>query len=326
MIQPRRQLVKRKVQPAPDPGGLYFSSAKENIQFIRSGCTLLDCVTGGGLDGAWPLGRIVNIVGDKSTGKTLLAMEAIANFFRQYPKGRCWYNEVEAAFDIDYAKALGIPMDRVTFIEDCDTVEQWFKQLQGIVADKSAPGLYILDSLDALSDTAEMKRDVDKGSYAMDKAKMLSEFFRRITKSLKRSKICLMVISQVRDNVGAGLFEKKHKRSGGKALDFYCSVVIWLSNMGKLDQTKNKVKRVIGVQIKANCDKNKVSMPYRQCAFDITFGYGIEDEKASLAWLEEVGSKPPPRGLREFVVAEWYRIEQQFLPTRRKYGTEGAIE
>lgn len=324
-----KKLVRRKQQPAPEEGGgLYFTSAKENIQFIRTGCTLLDCVIGGG----WPLGRIINIVGDKSTGKTLLAMEAIANFFMQYPEGRCWYNEAEAAFDLEYARALGIPIDQVTLIDDCDTVEQLFKHLQAIIAENDAsPCLYILDSLDSISDAVEMERDIEKGTYGGAKAKMLSEFFRRVTKGLKKSNVCLFIISQVRDNIGAGMFEKKHKRSGGKALDFYCSVVIWLSSMGKMDQTKSKVKRIIGVNIKALCDKNKISMPYRQCEFTIRFGYGIEDEESMLSWMKEIGKSVAvsvhPNTLRDTVIENWYAIEKSFLPGKRKYGdTEAAAE
>jgi recombination protein RecA len=320
------KLRRRKAaeQPAPDTGGgLYFSSAKENIQFINSGCTLLDCVLGGG----WPLGRIVNIVGDKSTGKTLLAMEAIANFFRQYPKGYCWYNEAESAFDVDYAKALGIPFDRVTFIQDCNTVEELFNSVREIIlGEPDVPALYIMDSLDSLSDAAEMERDIEKGNYGAAKAKMLSEFFRRVTQGIAKSNVCLMIISQVRDNINASMFAEKHTRSGGKALDFYASIVLWLANVGKIKQTKNKIERVVGVHIRANCKKNKVTLPYRTCDFDITFGFGIEDEKASLAFLKEVG-KPVvanmgAESLRDLVIQEWFRIEASFIPARRKYGSE----
>src|ERR1019366_3976564 len=91
------------------PGGNYFSSPKTGIEFISSGCHNLDLALGGG----WAEGRVSNIVGDKSTGKSLLAIEACANFAIKYPKGTIRYREAEAAFDRPYAEALGMPVDHV---------------------------------------------------------------------------------------------------------------------------------------------------------------------------------------------------------------------
>lgn len=315
LIRPREQAT------VSGDGGLYFSSAKENIQFIRTGCTLLDCVLGGG----WPLGRVVNIVGDKSTGKTLLAMEAIANFCRDYPDGKIWYNEAEAAFDEDYARALGIPFNNVTYIQDCTTVEEFFSHLDGVLDASATPKLYILDSLDSLSDKAEMKRGIDEASYGSSKARKLSEVFRRLTQDVKKANCCLIIISQVRDNIGVS-FGEKHTRSGGKALDFYVSLALWLAHTGILKRVVEKVERPVGIKVKAKCKKNKVSLPFRECEFEISFGYGIEDEKASHEFLKAVGKPLTGKGrihpdeLSKLVVEEWYRIEKTFLPTRRKYG------
>src|SRR3990172_1731587 len=154
----RRQLLLKR-RPA-NTGGLYFSSTKTNIDFISSGCAVLDCVLGGG----WPLGRVVNIVGDKSTGKTLLAIEAAANCAATFTKGRIWYREAEAAFDRNYAAALGMPLARVSFGDArLRTVEDLFEDLAGAIKSlgvKGPPGLYIVDSLDALSDRAELDRDM----------------------------------------------------------------------------------------------------------------------------------------------------------------------
>lgn len=320
----RRALIRPRSPPAPDGvvggGGLYFSSPKEKVQFIHSGCALLDCVLGGG----WPLGRVANIVGDKSTGKTLLAIEAIANFYRQYPDGSVRYNEAEAAFDTDYAQALGVPFDRVDMTEECTTVEELFDDVQTFLSNKpDGPGLYIMDSLDSLSDKAERERGIEEASYGGAKAKKLSEFFRRVTQDLKRSDVALIIISQVRDNIGA-MFGEKHTRSGGKALDFYASQVVWLAHMGILKRTVAKVERPVGVKIKAKCKKNKVGLPFRECEFEITFGYGIEDEKASRAWLASIGKTAlgadlEGEALRGRIIDHWFEIEKSFLPVRRKY-------
>lgn len=324
------------------PGGAYFAAPASSVSFIPSGSKLLDCVVGGG----WPLGRVVNIVGDKSTGKTLLAIEACANFAHAYPKGDIWYNESEAAFDLPYANALGLPKNRLTLVEDCNTVEDFFNHLSGVLKENAGPGLYILDSLDALSDDAEMERGIAEGTYGAQKAKLMSQLFRRLTRQLKGSDVCLIIISQVRDAIGV-TFGNKYTRTGGKALDFYASQVLYLAQIKTHKKTINKVERSVGVEIRAKCTKNKVGLPRRECDFNILFGYGVDDVNASLNWLDSIGnlsdfkdltkermkkyldklSDLHPEEYRELrteldtlVMKHWYRIEKEFLPTRKKYG------
>ena len=312
IVRPR---IRLRPVTSEEPGGLYFSSEKKNYQFISSGCTTLDCVLGGG----WPLGRIVNVVGDRSTGKTLLAMEAIANFFLKYDTGWARYVEAESAFDSDYATALGIPMSRVENKNDLDTVEAVFEDLDAIAYKE--PGLYIVDCLDALSDKAEMERGIGEGSYGAAKAKKLSELFRRLVRKLSKKKICVMIISQVRDNIGI-TFGEKHSRSGGKALDFYASQILWLAHIKTNSREINKVKRPVSVRIKARCKKNKIGLPFRECEFNIRFGYGIEDTEACQEFLTTIGKTVPktPEALREAVIREWFAIEKKFIPEERKYG------
>src|SRR5216684_6169902 len=148
--------------------GNYFLQPKP-LKFIHTGCTLLNCVIGGG----WPLGRISNIKGDTSTGKSLLAIEACVNFARQYPQGKIFYREIESAFDTSYAAFLGMPLDRVDFGDGFFTVEDVYEDISKILKDeaKAESGLYIIDSLDALSDRAELERDIDKGTFSANKPK-----------------------------------------------------------------------------------------------------------------------------------------------------------
>jgi recombination protein RecA len=334
------RVLKRK-RVTEEGGGSYFTSAKSHIDFIGSGSTTLDCALGGG----WAGGRIFNIVGDKSTGKTLLAIETVVNFARKHPKGRIRYAECEHAFDPQYAQALGMPLDRVDFGEPLETVEDMFEELNKLAESaKKEPTLYIVDSLDALSDRSEMDREVDQGSYGANKAKQLSQLFRRLTGKMSKSNMTLGVISQVRDNIGVS-FGRKTTRSGGRALDFYASQVLYLAHLGTEKRTIKGIERPTAIKVRGKVDKNKVGLPYREAEFQILFGYGVDDIQACLQWLNEAKSlelvgvkkddikdycrrlmKAPDaehaatvKRIQDAVRKRWAESETAFLPTRRKY-------
>ena len=226
-----------------------------------------------------------------STGKTLLAIEATNAFVRKFPNATPKYREVEAAFDQTYAASIGMPVERIDFgiDRDVNTVEDFYADLEEYVKELGGePGLYILDSLDALSTEAELKRDFNEGSYNMEKAKQMGQVFRRLVRSLKFTNTHLMIISQERDNIGV-TFGKKSTRSGGRALDFFCSQVLWLAKVGTNDQQVGKIKRPISIDIRANCEKNKISIPLQRCDFTIRFNFGIDELQSYMEWLESVG-------------------------------------
>lgn len=346
----RVRLVKSVDEGIGQAASTYFANVEEKrgITFISSGAAIIDATIGGG----YPLGRIVNIVGDKSAGKTLLAIEACANFHAQFPKDAIRYAESEAAFDEDYAEALGMPVKHIDFGDKekpVRTVEDWSADVEAFIKKCAGKrGLYILDSFDALSDDAEAKREITEASFGASKAKKSGEMFRRLTARLEESKVLLIVVSQLRDKIGV-TFGEKQTRSGGRALDFYASVIIWLAEIGKIKMTQNKIERVIGVKVKARVKKNKVGLPFRECEYPILFGYGIDDITASVEWLFSVGRSDMVRdevdmseagykkriqnlrdrggdGIREvraklttIVKREWRIIEQGFLPKARKY-------
>ena len=350
---PRESLTRESVI-ATELKKNYFAyvEAKSDLVFVPSGCAVMDAALGGG----YAIGRVVNIVGDKSSGKTLKAMELIANFAKLFPKGKIRYAESEAAFDKAYARALGIPVDRIIFnsqARDIETVEDFYDDLEEFIGSlKGEKGLYILDSLDALSDAAELDGDFDEKSYGSKKPKLLGKLFRMTVQDMEDKGVMLVIISQLRDKINAMQFGEKQTRSGGRALDFYCSHIVWLAEIGKIKRDitidGTKVTRIVGVNVKARVKKNKVGIPFREAEYPILFGYGIDDMTANIEWLISVGKesiikelgfskagygvlvrKLRDKGgkeaadmrklLNEHVHREWAAIEEKFLPTATKY-------
>lgn len=338
----KRAALKKKLATRKQAQGQYFSDARPT-EFFSTGCMLLDCALGFG----WPVGKVANIVGDKSTGKTLLAIEAFANFSISFPDGECHYMEAEAAFDVEYAERVGMPVQNLMIHDDIDTVEQFFIALEKVCnrPDNGEPALVILDSLDSLSDAEEMDKAIGESPSLAKKARKMSELFRRLVRKCKHSRTSLIVVSQTRDKIGV-MFGRRYSRSGGKALDFYAALVLYLAEIGKVYKTKTGIKRPIGVKIKARVDKNKVSAPFRECVFPIMFDYGMDDMQAALDWFIEIkrtdvivdlgfGSKPSTakieklikevgfdelrKELSDAVRAEWKSIEADFRPQRSKY-------
>jgi recombination protein RecA len=322
---------------ALEPSNNYFLNEKTNHKFVSSGCTKLDLDLGGG----YPLGRVVNIVGDSSTAKTALACEAITNFLRSYPDGRAAYRDAEAAFDAEYARSMGLPEKGVDLGESqIHTVEELYADLDVFLDERikaGGPGIYVIDSLDALSDAAEVDRDFDEGTYGATKPKQISKLFRTIIAKLEGSDVLFLVISQVRDKIGV-TYGKKTTRSGGRALQFYCTQVLWLAKKGSLKRTIKGQERVIGIEVRAQIEKNKVGLAHRETEFTFIFGYGVEDLVTSLNWLKETkrdagidSSKVHDLSYDEYAAAQgrvipmvqkaWKEIETGFLPKRRKYSS-----
>lgn len=339
----RRSLKKpEKVKDTLHKIGNYFLSDDKDISFIKSGCVRLDNI----LSGGWAQNRIINIVGDQASGKTLLAIEACANFKMQYKQGLIHYLEVEDAFDVGYAEALGMPVSVIQFKQDIDTVEKWYRDVDKLIEErlkkkKNEPLLYILDSLDALTDEAEKERDIGDDSYGTQKAIKMSSMFRQWIHGLGKADITLLIISQVRDKIGV-MFGSKKSRSGGKALDFYASQIIELALKKKLDKTFRGEKQVYAMDILAKCTKNKVGISFRTCDFILRIGFGMDCVLSSLFWLKKV------KGLKELDIEDdnikevaesinetddiefkskidktvnkiWIEIQSKFLPKKSKY-------
>jgi RecA/RadA recombinase len=270
-------------------------------KWTSTGVTLLDLIMGGGI----PWGNIINIVGDFSSGKTYLAIEILAHIFikifKRSKKLKFYYDDAEGGFSFDTRKMYGFDVikeaqSRSLSVEQFAT--RFKKQVDKIKSDEYL--IYILDTLDGLPSEAEKLRDgrrqkameksmeddteyKEEGSYKVEKPKFLSEFFRLRAAEGKETNMCLIVISQVRDNIGV-MFGDKQKRTGGKALDFYASHCLWLAEVEK----KRKKGRVTGITVKARLKKSKIATPFRESFIDIVFDYGIDNIKSNINFLYDL--------------------------------------
>lgn len=274
----RKELTKKKL----------FKEEKSVTKFISSGSDTLNLAATGDINKGYPLGRFVNIVGDKSTGKSLLGIEA-CNFvyymlcLKKKMDVAIAYDDAEFAFDQDLAEKLDMPVKHITW-HNSTRIEKFRRNLWNFMDKnhKKDLSLYILDSLDSLSDEDETKRVMDSikgdkkqdGSFGTGKARGMSEFFRVLNGEISGTNCLLIIISQVRENIGV-MFGAKYRRNGGKALDFYASQVIWLREVEQILAGKRKISQ--GIVVEAKVDKNKVAPPKRKALFNIYYNYGIDN-------------------------------------------------
>lgn len=267
--------------------------------YVRTGCTLLDCAMGGGNGLGVPFGKVINIVGDSSSGKTALVNEVIAkNYHTQ--KDFFWnYDDSESGHTFDTNLLYGFDIITPETITS-STVEELDVNLYNFInKNKKGVGIYVVDSLDGLSNEEINEREKKRanaynagkefkdGTYGMKTPKHLSqEFFRTKTNKIQDKQILLVFVSQVRQNIDPFSF-KKFTRSGGKALDFYCHSVVWLANITKI----KKSEHTVGAVIKAKLDKSKTSRPYRECTFTFYFDYGIDNIGSNLDFLFDLRGK-----------------------------------
>lgn len=261
----------------------YFDEA-DKVEFLPSGSQLLDNVLGGG----YAIGRVISIVGEYGSAKSLLALEACANHKKLFPNGKVRYCDVESALDLEYITKLGVCLTKEER-KDIFTVEDLGNHLADFQENlpSDSHGLFIVDSLDALSTEAELEKTIDEKSYGTDKAKVMTALFRRLIQPMERKNITLIIISQTRDMIGSMIPMKT--RSGGKALDFYSSQVVWINPLakGKIEKTVSGTKEIIGIEIHIKNRKNKVSMPFRECNLKVLLGFGIDDIGSNLEWLSK---------------------------------------
>ena len=285
----------------------FLKPEKGRVEFLSTGCTLLNLACSQfGKAGGIPRGRISNFVGDGSSGKSLLALEICASALHKlketetslYPKTKkveIVYNNVEGVMDFPLDLMYGTNFrNSVTWVQT-PTCEEFGRDfMQRLQRRKENIALiYIVDSLDALVPKAALQRTLtslkgntdEKDSFGMEKANFFSrKFFDRLCSMMMGKDVTLICISQVRENIGV-TFGDKFRRTGGKALNFYSHLVIWLSEIEKLRKTYNGYTNVYGIKIRAKIKRNKVAKAFREVDYTVINDYGISNIDSCIDYL-----------------------------------------
>ena len=290
------QIVDRAINPVKEQDTTH--------QFISTGSALLNLALSDRIDGGYALGKIVNEVGDRSSGKTFKALTVLAEaahnpFFDDY---ELVFDDAEAASEFDLVKLFGqMTADRIQPPNldrenpfHSGTVQDFQAHLNKLLkGDK--PFIYILDSLDAISADEEIEHAESvqkaretgkeaKGSYGMQKAKHMSIMLRLVAGAIKKTNSLVIIISQTRDNVDPMSFTKK-SRAGGKALEFYASYESWLAVTGKILTKINDKNRMQGITTRVKITKNKFNGKVREIDLPIYYDLGVDDIGACVDFL-----------------------------------------